>query len=119
VPHNVLVVDDDELIQMTLRTILEDEGYTVQVAGDGLAALEALESFVPAVILLDISMPRMDGYEFAGRLQQMGLREQIPLIVLTADGRAQQKATHVGAAGWVSKPFTIDRLLDVVSQAAQ
>src|SRR2546423_7939424 len=104
---------------MTLRTILEDEGYTVEVAEDGLAALTALDSFSPALILLDISMPRMDGYEFAGRLEQLGLRERIPLIVLTADGRAQQKAAHVGAAGWVSKPFTIDGLLEVVSRVAQ
>lgn len=115
-PATILVIDDDDLIQFTVREILEDEGYTVETATDGLDALAKLDGFFPALILLDITMPRMDGYEFAERLQQLGLHARIPVIVLTADGRAQQKAARVGAAGYLHKPFSIPALLEAAAK---
>ena len=118
-PASILVVDDDAGVQLTIQSILEDEGYEVLVAADGLEGLARLDGYVPAAILLDITMPRMDGFAFAERLKELGLRERIPLIVLTADGRAQQKAAQLGAVDWVSKPFTLDRLLNAVARAVQ
>jgi CheY-like chemotaxis protein len=112
----ILVVDDDPLIRLTVSGILEDEGYTVVSAGDGLEALAKLAELQPAVILLDITMPRMDGYAFAAELARRGLRQAVPVIVLTADGRAPEKAAQLGAEGYLAKPFTLPTLLAEVAR---
>src|SRR5581483_1604045 len=115
-PARILVIDDDELIRLTVSVILEDAGYAVETAENGLAALARLECRTPELVLLDISMPQMDGYAFVEALAKRGLRERLPIVVLTADGRAQQKAQAVGAAGYLAKPFTMDGLIATVSQ---
>jgi CheY-like chemotaxis protein len=112
----VLVVDDDPGLQEVLSDILTFEGYDVTVARDGLEALDALDQVDPAVILLDLAMPRMDGYTFAEELARRGLRPRYPIIVLTADGRAQQKAERLQADGVLEKPFAIPSLLAEVSR---
>jgi CheY-like chemotaxis protein len=118
VSQTILVVDDDPLIQQTVAGILEDEGYDVVLAGDGLEALESLDVAQPAAILLDISMPRMDGYAFVAELDRRGLRTVLPIVVLTADGRAAEKAARTGAQGYLPKPFTLESLLDAVARVA-
>ncbi len=115
----ILVVDDDPLIRLTVTGILEDDGYSVIDAGDGLEALEVLatlDGVRPAAILLDITMPRMDGYTFVEELGRRGLRDAMPVIVLTADGRAPEKAARVGADGYLTKPFTLPTLLAEVAR---
>jgi two-component system, chemotaxis family, chemotaxis protein CheY len=112
----VLVVDDDTSLQETLEAILDFEGYEVTVARDGLEALARLDETMPQLILLDLMMPRMDGYAFAEELAQRGLRPRIPILILTADGRADQKAQRVGAEGYLEKPFDVMTLLDKVSR---
>jgi CheY-like chemotaxis protein len=107
----VLVVDDDAGLQETLAAILEDAGYRVLLAGDGYQALETLAEQRPALILLDIGLPRMDGFAFAAELGARGLHPGIPLPVLTADGNAAAKAQRVGAVGYLAKPFALDALL--------
>jgi CheY-like chemotaxis protein len=116
VADTVLVVDDDAGIQLTVQSILEDEGYEVVIAGDGIDALGKLDGLLPSLILLDITMPRMDGYAFADELSRLGLRAQYPILVLTADGRASEKAARVGAVGYLQKPFTVPGLLDAVAE---
>jgi CheY-like chemotaxis protein len=117
--RTVLVVDDDVNIQATLRDLLQDEGYQVLTANDGLEALERLNSALPALILLDLMMPRMDGYAFVEELSRRGLRAAVPIIVLTADGRARQKATQMGADGFAEKPFSLLPLLEQVERLTQ
>ncbi len=112
----ILVVDDDEGLQETLQAVLEGEDYEVVIAGDGLAALEKLATVMPALILLDLMMPRMDGFTFALELERRGLRSSIPIIVLTADSRGKQKATQLGANNYIDKPFDIPDLLDKIAQ---
>jgi CheY-like chemotaxis protein len=112
----VLVVDDDAGLQETLQAALEFEDYEVVVAEDGLVALEKLSAVTPDLILLDIMMPRMDGYAFAKELQRRGLRASIPVVILTADGRARQKAAQIGADGYIEKPFDIPDFLDEVAR---
>lgn len=112
----VLVVDDDNGLQDTLQSLLEMEGYDVAVAGDGLEALQQLNHVKPSLILLDLMMPRMNGYEFARELQRRGLRSEIPIIVLTADRRARQKAEELGADAFLAKPFDVNELLDKVER---
>ncbi len=107
----ILIVDDDKGLQDTLSEILEAEGYEPVIAGDGLEALEKLDELRPAVILLDLAMPRMDGQSLIQELAQQGRRAMIPIVVITADGRAKQKAAAVGADGYVEKPFRIPTLL--------
>jgi CheY-like chemotaxis protein len=110
----VLVVDDDAGIQEMLEAALQDEGYRVVIARDGIEALEQIKQDIPAVILLDVMMPRMNGFEFAEKLKHDEHIPQIPIIVLTADGHAAQKAARIGATDWLEKPLDYDRLLDCV-----
>jgi two-component system chemotaxis response regulator CheY len=116
VSRTILVVDDDVDMQQTISSILEDEGYAVVVAEDGLVALEKLEGFTPSAILLDITMPRMNGYQFAEAVAGRGLRPGIPVMVLTADGRAPEKAAHIGAEGYLKKPFSLPELISAVER---
>ncbi len=114
VTKRVLVVDDDRGIRETLVAALELDGYEVASAADGLVALEMVARAAPAVIILDLMMPRMDGFAFANELQARGLREKLPLLILTADGRAREKAARIGADAWLAKPFDLLELLDRV-----
>lgn len=112
----ILIVEDDQAMRATLSAALEDEGYAVVTAFDGLDALEKLDAVTPALILLDIGMPRMDGYALAEELNRRGLRPSIPVLVLSADGRAREKAERVGAEGWLAKPFSIEGLVGEVGR---
>jgi two-component system, chemotaxis family, chemotaxis protein CheY len=115
----ILVVDDDAGIQQTIGGILEDEGYQVVSAWNGQEALQHLDGGVqPVLIMLDLQMPVMDGFAFAAALDQRGLRARAPIVVLTADGRAPQKAAQVGADGYLTKPFTLLSLVDLVQRLA-
>ena len=113
----ILIVDDDEEIRSFLGALLEDEGYRVESAEDGLVALEKLDRARPDLILLDIMMPRMDGYRFAEALRRRSLQPPIPFIVLSANLREQQ-AKSMGACSYIAKPFDLFDLLDKVNQCA-
>lgn len=112
--NHILVVDDDPGILEAIEGVLDLEGYIVEVAHDGVEALHKVKHNPPGLILLDIMMPRMDGFAVAADLERQGLRSMIPLIVLTADGNAAAKAARIGAAGYVTKPFALDALLQEV-----
>ena len=103
----VLVVDDDPVIQGLLRVNFEMEGYEVIVAGDGVEGLERARSERPAVVILDVMMPRMDGLEVARQLKGDPATAPIPIVLLSA--KAQQIDVRAGdAAGadvYVTKPF--------------
>lgn len=114
--QRILVVDDDLGILETLEDILTFAGYEVVLASNGQMALVQLEKELPALIVLDIMMPKMDGYAFAAELQQRRLHPGIPILVLTADGRASQKAAQIGADAWLEKPFTMTNLTNAVER---
>lgn len=111
----ILIVDDDEEIRNFLGALLQDEGYSIESAEDGLVALKRLEETMPDLILLDIMMPRMDGYRFAEALHQRGL--SIPFIVLSANPREQQ-AKAMGACSFIAKPFDLLDLLEKIDSCA-
>lgn len=115
----VLIVDDDSGVQETLEAILLFEGYEVAIARDGLEALEWLEQKTPALVLLDLMMPRMDGFTVVKELERRGRRSEIPIVVLTADGRAKEKAEQVGADGYVAKPFELNNLLEEIERVTR
>src|SRR5919199_6036371 len=109
-PQQVLVVDDDEGIRQLVAMALSSAGYDVMSAPDGAAALERLATLQPAVILLDMLMPTMDGWEFA-RLYEQRPGPHAPIIVLTAAHDAHTRAAGIKAKAWLTKPFHLDDLL--------
>ena len=109
--RRVLVVDDDPDNLDALSEILEVEGYDVQRARNGREALQRLEQSLPDLVLLDLMMPVMDGWEFARSLAP-GARP--PIIVLSADRNVSAKAKEIGALGWLAKPFELSELLEAV-----
>jgi CheY-like chemotaxis protein len=108
-----MVVDDDPDILEALSEILEVEGFDIRRARNGQEALDRLGPNPPQLILLDLMMPVMDGWEFAQRLHE---REdgRIPIIVLSADRNVSTKARELGAVGHLAKPFELTELLDLV-----
>ena len=114
---SILIVDDDLGIQGILQRILEEEGYTVDTAGEGLIALEKLERRKVDLILLDLMLPRMDGYAFVAEFQRRGWQTSMPFIVLSANTRAE--VDHLGGQSFLTKPFDIEILLQTVSQIVQ
>jgi two-component system, chemotaxis family, chemotaxis protein CheY len=113
----VLVVDDDPDILDAICDILEGERYRVARARNGLEALDRVGEELPAVILLDLMMPVMDGLAFATALRKQPLARSVPIVVISADGNPQ-RAAALGAAGFLAKPFDIDALLSRVSDVA-
>ena len=109
----VLVVDDDPEIRDVVRWLLEDEGWTVETASDGRDALERATRARPALIVLDMGLPIMNGEEVAMRLQDVYV-DPPPIIVVSADGRAGEKAARIGAASYLHKPFDVDVLARLV-----
>ena len=118
-PSNVvLVVDDDPDILEALSEILEAEGFEIRRARNGKEALDRLEPAPPQLILLDLMMPVMDGWEFAQKMRQKPPAvSAIPIIVLSADRNVGSKAQDIGAVGHLAKPFELNDLLDMVRRA--
>lgn len=106
-PEKILVVDDTAHIQNLLSQMLATQGYEVQVAADGISALEAVEASPPDLILLDIMMPEIDGYEVCRRLKADPRTRDIPVIFISALGEMDDKveAFAVGGVDYVTKPF--------------
>ncbi len=111
----ILIVDDDAATLAALQELLEGEGHQVVTAANGSEALATLRQDGPfGVILLDIMMPVMNGYEFRETQLQDPRLAAIPVIVLTADGRAQQKGSRLGARRIFQKPVSPPELLSEI-----
>lgn len=111
----ILVVDDDVTIAMTIESFLIEEGYTVVVAHNGKEAMECAEESPPAVILLDMKMPVMDGWAFASTYRQQD-GPHAPIIVMTAAHDSRQRASEIAADGFIPKPFDLDELLALINR---
>jgi len=111
----VLVVDDDPDILQTLGLCLSSEGYRVLMAANGKEALDILDREHPSVILLDLMMPVMDGWQFVAELEHRGWRD-MPLLILSADRSVQGHAKQLRANAHLAKPFDLDELLGKVQQ---
>ena len=108
--ERVLVIDDEPQIRRALRTALDAHGYTVAVAEDGAIGLEAIATWAPDVVVLDLMMPGVDGIEV---LRQTRTWSDVPVIVLSARGQEPDKvaALDLGADDYLTKPFGIAELL--------
>lgn len=116
--RKVLVVDDLAASADTLKVLLEMEGFVVRIANDGATALAVAQEFVPDVLILDIGLPGMDGFEIARQLRSRPESKDALLIALTGYGEAEsrQRSQQAGFDHYVVKPADIDILLSIVSQ---
>jgi CheY-like chemotaxis protein len=113
--RRILVVEDDDDVRELIATTLEDHAYAVDLAVDGRQALERVAESCPELILLDMKMPRMNGWEFA-RLFREQFGRVAPIVVVTASADAQARAAEIGAEGHLGKPFSLAALLAVVAR---
>ncbi len=115
----VLVVDDEEDIRGLLRLILSRAGYDVQEAGDGESALAFLQNDLPDLILLDLLMPGIDGFEVCRRVRAGQRTKAIPILILSAmtDSHSRQEGLRAGATKYLTKPLTATQLLEHVGDA--
>ncbi len=113
--HRVVVVDDDRNLRKIIATNLELAGFFVESAADGREALEKIEAVMPDIVLLDLMMPFMDGYEVARRIRghQNPTIANVPIIILTAKGETEDKLRgfEAGADDYITKPFGPQELL--------
>ncbi len=109
----ILIVDDERDMSYFLGVRLRSQGYTVATAKDGLEALETIKTDQPDLILLDIMMPKMSGYEVCRTLKQSETTKHIPVIFLTARDQAQDRAAALSSGGddFLAKPFESQALL--------
>jgi two-component system chemotaxis response regulator CheY len=112
----ILVVDDDKSIRELLSLHLSAAGYEVQVAADAIAAGYLLLKAPPDLIITDVNMPHMDGFEFVKAIKSDASLSQIPVIFLTSVEDGDARGKEVGAVGYITKPVRADRLLAVVAK---
>ena len=114
--ERILVVDDDESIRQVVSLFLEDEGFDVRTVANGKAALDIVDDFKPGIILLDLRMPVMDGFEFANRYRAAP-GPHAPIVAFVATLHPEQDRERIGAASLLEKPFDLEDLLTAVNQA--
>ena len=115
--RKVLIADDEQNIVISLEFLLKREGFEVLVASDGEAALQMIAEHHPDLVLLDVMMPKRNGYEVCQRLREHADWKQIKVIMLTAKGRDAEvsKGVSLGADLYVTKPFSNSELVAKVN----
>lgn len=114
---SVLIVEDDRDLSSLLASIIADRGHEVRTASNGQAALDRVSEGMPDLILLDVSMPIMDGREFAARFRDL-YGHAARIVVMTAAESAARRAREVGADAWLSKPFDLFAVFKVLEPHA-
>lgn len=112
----ILVVDDDESLRDLLRLHLASAGYDVRIAANGIAAGYEVLHNPPDLILCDVNMPDMDGFEFIAALKADATLPNIPVIFLTSEAERDDRGKELGAVGYLTKPVRADRLLSLVAK---
>ncbi len=114
----VLIVDDEPNIVISLEFLIEQAGYEVAVARTGDEAMAKIETFLPDLVLLDVMLPGIDGFEVCQQVRETPAWTHIKIIMLTAKGREVEvaKGMALGANAYVTKPFSTKALLAEVSQ---
>ncbi len=114
--RRILVVDDEPNIALSLNYLMERAGYSVRIAADGEEAIEAVKEALPDLILLDVNMPKMNGYEVCELVRANPQWKHIPIVMLTAKGRdiEREKGLAVGADEYITKPFSTQEVVEKV-----
>lgn len=113
---SILVIDDDEGIRQLLKLHLSSAGYEVHVAEDAIAAGYMVLRSPPDLIISDVNMPHMDGFEFVSALKADTTIPNIPVIFLTTFEEGDERGKELGVVGYLTKPIRADRLLSMVVQ---
>jgi DNA-binding response OmpR family regulator len=116
--HTILIADDEPNIVLSLEFLLQEAGHNVQIARDGQEVLDALERQVPDLILLDVMLPRVSGFEVCQRIRANPAWRGIRIVMLSAKGREIEvaKGLALGADAYVTKPFAIKDLMAQVAR---
>lgn len=111
--HRILIVDDEPSIVISLQYLMRREGYEVAVAGDGEAALQAIEAGPPDLVILDVMMPKLNGFDVCRRIRAEERWKGVRVLMLTAKGREVEMARglELGADAYVTKPFSTKELV--------
>lgn len=114
----IVVVDDDEHILRSLAQYLELEEFSVRTASGGAEALALVEADKPDLVVLDVMMPEMDGFEVLENLRRKPETEKLPVIMLTARDQHGDvlKGYQMGVSSYMVKPFNLDELVEVINQ---
>jgi len=112
----ILVIDDEPEITDIVATFLKEVGYQVETENSGMAGVEKAKAFKPDLILLDIMMPFMDGYEVCEELKRVAQTKKTPVVFLTAKDAKSDEGRSFGSGGdmFIKKPFSCERLLEIV-----
>jgi len=118
VSKKVLIVDDEPNIVAALEFLLEKNGYQVQVAANGEEALGQLDAFAPDLVLLDVMVPKVSGYEVCQRMRAQPKWRDIKIVMLSAKGREVEveKGMSLGADLYVTKPFSSAELVATIGE---
>jgi diguanylate cyclase (GGDEF)-like protein len=110
---HILVVDDDRGSRIALSTLLQDEGYEVETAGDGAAALACIRQHPIDLVVSDVQMPGIDGFAVVKRLRRSSKSRDLPVILMSGEANADRRTTglHLGADDFMAKPLDFDELL--------
>src|SRR5215212_3196843 len=115
-PKTILVVEDDSDMRALINRHLLNAGYVVRVAANGLEAAAACLSVTPDLIISDVHMPRMNGFEMIAILKSEPAMKDIPVIFLTADAKGRRKGNKLGAVEYLTKPLKMDSLLKAMGK---
>ena len=115
-PHSILLVDDEPNILLSLEFLMKRAGYEVRTAVDGEAALQSVAEAPPDLILLDVNMPKRDGFEVCQTIKTNPQWKNVQIVMLTAKGRdvEREKGLSLGADGYIIKPFATQDVVDTV-----
>jgi len=116
--HSVLVVDDEPNIVLSLEFLMKNAGHEVRIAKDGAEAIAAFQDKVPDLVLLDIMVPKLDGYAVCELIRANPDWRHVPIIILTAKGREteKEKGLSAGADDFVTKPFSTRDVVERVEK---
>jgi DNA-binding response OmpR family regulator len=114
--RKILIVDDEPNIVLSLEFLMQQSGYEVAIARDGGEALEMLGSFSPDLVLLDVMLPKINGFELCQRIRANPAWNAIKVVMLSAKGRESEvsKGMSLGADAYVTKPFSTRDLVELV-----
>jgi DNA-binding response OmpR family regulator len=113
--EKILVVEDDGMMREYVALFLRSAGYSVDTAEDGMAAVRAVRRNAPALIISDVTMPRLNGFEFIATLREDAGVRNIPVIFLTSVPDGEKRSEELGALAYMRKPMKADKLLSLVA----
>jgi|APSaa5957512622_1039677.scaffolds.fasta_scaffold70783_2 CheY-like chemotaxis protein len=119
VDGNILIIDDEPDLLEVMRGRLESEGYEVITSSDGSNGIEKAKSHLPDLIIIDVMMPGIDGFEVLEKIKEYDETKRIPVLIFSSGSEEEvlaKKALSLGAAGYIVKPFKTDALLFTVNK---